>query len=565
MVEQGAQRAGHPPVVEQRAQRAGVETSVRDLLLARADDQGDGLLFEDERLSWAEVVTQGHQRAAALRSLLDDDRPPHVGVLLENTPDFLLTLGAAALGGLVVVGLNPTRRGAALASDVRRTDCQLVLTDGRHLGDHADLVDALDDVPVVPVDCPDWTRLIDHHEGAAPHEGPVGPDDLLMLIFTSGTSGDPKAVRVTHAKVAGPGVMLAERFGLTGDDTAYLSMPLFHSNAVMAGWAPALAGGATVALARRFSASGFLPDVRRFGATYANYVGKPLSYVLATPEDDKDADNPLRLVFGNEANEHAIAEFGRRFDCTVVDSYSSTENAVIVQRQPDMPAGALGRPLPGVAVLDPETGLPVPDAVFDDAGRLTNGDEAIGELVNTTGPGAFAGYYGDPDAEAERMRGGMYWSGDLAYRDTDGWVYFAGRTADWMRVDGENLAAAPLERIWLRHPAVAQAAVYAVPDPGQLGIGDQLVAALLTDRPLDADEVARFLDEQPDLPTKGRPRWIRLLADLDELPRTATTKVLKRELAAQGAVAGRGRLLEREERGTAYADITDLAEVLDQV
>ena len=236
-----------------------------------------------------------------------------------------------------------------------------------------------------------------------------------------------------------------------------------------------------------------------------------------------------------------------------------------MQRQPDMPAGALGRPLPGVAVLDPETGLPVPDAVFDDAGRLTNGDEAIGELVNTTGPGAFAGYYGDPDAEAERMRGGMYWSGDLAYRDTDGWVYFAGRTADWMRVDGENLAAAPLERIWLRHPAVAQAAVYAVPDPGQLGIGDQLVAALLTDRPLDADEVARFLDEQPDLPTKGRPRWIRLLADLDELPRTATTKVLKRELAAQGAVAGRGRLLEREERGTAYADITDLAEVLDQV
>jgi fatty-acyl-CoA synthase len=218
-----------------------------------------------------------------------------------------------------------------------------------------------------------------------------------------------------------------------------------------------------------------------------------------------------------------------------------------------------------VAVLDPETGEPVPDAEFDGAGRLTNGDVAIGELVNTTGAGAFAGYYGDPDAEAERMRGGMYWSGDLAYRDAEGWVYFAGRTADWMRVDGENLAAAPLERIWLRHPAVAQAAVYAVPDPGPLGVGDQVVAALLTERPLAADEVARFLDEQADLPTKGRPRWVRLLADLDELPRTATTKVLKRELAAQGPVAGRGRLLEREERGTAYVDVTDLGEVLDQV
>ena len=528
-------------------------STVRDLLLARLDDPRPGLLFEDERLSWNEVVEQGCERAAALQELLDPVRPPHVGVLLENTPDFLLTLGAAALGGLVVVGLNPTRRGPALAGDVRRTDCQLVLTDAAHTDLLCDV-----DVPVVPVESPDWTDLLDRHRGAPVPDVAVDADTLVMLIFTSGTSGDPKAVRVTQAKVAGPGVMLAERFGLGPDDVAYLSMPLFHSNAVMAGWGPALAGGATVALARRFSASGFLPDVRRFGATYANYVGKPLTYVLSTPEAPDDADNPLRLVFGNEANERAITEFGRRFGCTVVDSYSSTENAVIVQRQPDMPAGSLGRPLPGVAVLR-EDGTPVPDAVFDAEGRLLNAEEAVGELVNTAGAGAFAGYYNDPAAEAERMRGGMYWSGDLAYRDAGGWVYFAGRSADWLRVDGENLAAAPLERIWLRHPDVEQAAVYAVPDPGPLGVGDQVVAALVTSRPLDAADVEAFLDAQADLPTKGRPRWVRLLADLDELPRTATTKVLKRELAAQGPVAGRGRLLERAERGTGYTEIVGSA------
>ncbi len=525
--------------------------SLRDLLLARCDDPRPGLLFEDEQLSWAEVVTEGCDRAAALRSLLDPDRPPHVGVLLENTPDFLLTLGAAALGGLVVVGLNPTRRGEGLAGDVRRTDCQLVLTDAGH----ADLLGDVG-VPVVPVESPDWSDLLERHRGAPVPEADVDADTLVMLIFTSGTSGDPKAVRVTQAKVAGPGTMLAERFGLGPEDVAYLSMPLFHSNAVMAGWGPALAGGATVALARRFSASGFLPDVRRFGATYANYVGKPLTYVLGTPERADDADNPLRLVFGNEANERAIAEFGRRFGCTVVDSYSSTENAVVVQRRPDMPPGALGWPLPGVAVLH-DDGSPVADAVFDADGRLLNAEKAIGQLVNTTGAGAFAGYYDDPAAEAERMRGGMYWSGDLAYRDADGWVYFAGRTADWLRVDGENLAAAPLERIWLRHPAVEQAAVYAVADPGPMGVGDQVVAALVTSRPLSAEEVGAFLDSQGDLPTKGRPRWVRLLADLDELPRTATTKVLKRDLAAQGPVAGRGRLLERDERGTTYVEVLD--------
>ncbi|MBF4162063.1 long-chain-fatty-acid--CoA ligase [Nocardioides acrostichi] len=529
--------------------------TVRDLLLGLGAAGHDGLRHDSGTCSWAQVVQEGADRAAALRTLLDDDLPPHVGVLLDNVPDFLLTLGAAALGGLVVVGLNPTRRGPALAGDARRTDCQVVLTDTAH----RPLLEDLDGVRVLCVDGPEWRDLLARHAGSSVPDVGIGPDTLLMLIFTSGTSGDPKAVRVTHAKVAGPGVMLGERFGLGHDDVAYLSMPLFHSNAVMAGWAPALAQGATVALAR-FSASGFIADARRFEATYANYVGKPLSYVLATPEQPDDADNPLRLLFGNEANDRAIEEFSRRFGCTVVDSYSSTENAVIVQRLPDMPAGSLGRPLPGIKVLDPETGIEVPDARIDAAGRVLNPDEATGELVNTEGAGAFAGYYNDPDAEAERMRDGMYWSGDLAYRDADGWVYFAGRSADWMRVDGENLAAAPLERIWLRHPRVQQVAVYAVPDPGPHGVGDQVMAALLLDGdpgdPGDPGDLSSFLDAQRDLPTKGRPRWIRLLADLDELPRTATTKILKRDLIAQGVTPGRGRLLEREERGTDYETTT---------
>ena len=94
--------------------------------------------------------------------------------------------------------------------------------------------------------------------------------------------------------------MLAARFGLGPADTCYLSMPLFHSNAIMAGWGPAVAAGASIALRRKFSASQFFPDVRRFGATYANYVGKPLSYILATPPRPDDADNPLRIAYGNE-------------------------------------------------------------------------------------------------------------------------------------------------------------------------------------------------------------------------------------------------------------------------
>jgi len=373
----------------------------------------------------------------------------------------------------------------------------------------------------------------------------VTPDSLFMLIFTSGTSGDPKAVRITHEKVAHPGQYLNQRLGLGRDDVHYVSMPLFHSNAVMAGWGPALVSGAAVALAERFSATGFLADVRRYGATYANYVGKPLAYVLATPERPDDADNPLRLVFGNEAGERDTVEFARRFGCTVVDGFGSTENAVVVSRVEGTPPGSLGQPFPGVAVLDPATGEECPRATYDENGQVTNLEACVGELVNTTGTGQFAGYYNDEAATAERMRGGMYWSGDLAYRDTDGWVFYAGRTADWLRVDGENLAAAPIERILLRHPGVSEAAVYAVPDPRS---GDQLVAALVTTEPITPAKWEAFLAAQPDLATKAWPRFVRLV---DALPRTATNKVLKRELQAQGAEAP--MTWTREERGTHYS------------
>ncbi|MBO9520908.1 MAG: AMP-binding protein [Nocardioidaceae bacterium] len=494
-------------------------STLRELLVARADDDATALLYGDERWSWREYVAIAQARAAALAGLLDPARPPHVGVLAENTPEMAFQLAAAGLGGHVLVGLNTTRRGDALLADVRKADVQVLVAEPSL----AHLLEGLDLAGV---------RVVEGcGTGAArPPQPPaveVSPDDLFMLIFTSGTSGDPKAVRITHEKVTFPAAYLTERLGLSGEDVHYVSMPLFHSNAVMAGWGPAVHNGAALAVAR-FSASGFLDDVRRYGATYANYVGKPLAYVLATPEEPDDADNPLRLVFGNEAGDRDTAAFARRFGCRVVDGFGSTENAVVVSRTPDTPPGSLGQPAPGVAVLDPETMTECPRATYDELGRVTNLEECVGELVNTQGAGQFAGYYNDEAATAERMRGGMYWSGDLAYRDADGWVYYAGRTADWLRVDGENLAAAPVERILLRHPAISEAAVYAVPDPSA---GDQLAVALVTAAPLDADEWAAFLEAQPDLSPKAWPRFVRVL---DALPRTATNKVLKRDLRAAG-------------------------------
>jgi fatty-acyl-CoA synthase len=508
--------------------------TIRDLLLAHASQDTPALLTKQRSWTWRELVADASARAAAIAALLDPARPPHVGLLMDNTPEMLLELSAAGLGGHVAVGVNSTRRGDALLADLHRADVQLLLTDGsqRHL------LDGLDLSGIRVIDTAEWDIAPQPGPATAPSE-----DSLFMLIFTSGTSGRPKAVRITHEKVTYPGQYLAERLGLTADDVHYVSMPLFHSNAVMAGWAPALFNGAAVALREKFSASEFLADVRTFGATYASYVGKPLTYVLATPEQPDDADNPLRLVFGNEAGDRDIRAFGERFGCRVVDGFGSTENAVIVSKIEGTPPGALGWPADGVAVHDPQSGEECPRAVIDADGRVTNLAECVGELVNTAGAGQFAGYYNDEEATAERMRGGMYWSGDLAYRDPEGWVHFAGRTAAWLRVDGENLATAPIEQILLRHPAIDQVAVYAVPDERS---GDQVAAAMVLRGALDPGQLEQFLDQQRDLSPKARPRYIRVV---DDLPRTATHKVLHRELSAAGIS---DITWTREERGTRY-------------
>ncbi|HVU72998.1 MAG TPA: long-chain-fatty-acid--CoA ligase [Mycobacteriales bacterium] len=499
-----------------------------ELLLAHADADRPAMLFEDQRWTWPEYVAGCAQRAALLADRLPAGAHPHVGVLLDNTPEYAMWLGAAILSGTTVVGINQTRRGDELARDVRHADCAMLVTDSAlaPLTAGLDLGVATGQVHVS--DSPEYAELLAPYAGAPVPRQDIDPAALLLLLFTSGTSGTPKAVRCTQGRLAGISLAVTQMFALTQDDVCYIAMPMFHSNALMAGWGPSVAAGATAALRRKFSASGFLADVRRFGATYANYVGKPLSYVLATPEQPDDADNPLRRVFGNEGATEDLARFERRFGCVVTDGYGSTEGGASVRRVPDMPAGAFGVLTDGLSVRDQDTGAVCPRAVFDDNGRLLNGDEAVGELVNEQGGAAFEGYWKDEDATAARVREGAYWTGDLVYADADGFLWFAGRTDDWLRVDGENIAAAPIERLLVRHPDVMLAAAYAVPDPVA---GDQLMVALwLHDgAAFDPDEFATFLTAQPDLATTWVPRFVRV----GELPMTPTGKVLKRQLRTE--------------------------------
>ena len=230
-------------------------------------------------------------------------------------------------------------------------------------------------------------------------------------------------------------------------------------------------------LRRKFSASGFLPDVRKYGVTYFNYVGKPLSYILATPEQPDDADNTLRIAFGNEAADLDIERFGdalrlrrrrrlrlhrrrRAHHPQPRDAEGRARDAGRGHRRSSTPRRWRSARARGST---PTVGCSIPTSA------------SARSSTRTARPG-FEGYYKNDEANAARIRNGWYWTGDLGYRDEDGWAYFGGRDFEWMRVDGENFAAAPIERILARHHDVVLAAVYAVPDAE---VGDQVMATLL--------------------------------------------------------------------------------------
>lgn len=491
-----------------------------------------------ESCRWANLFLERRQTGPGGDHGSGDEAPFHVAVLLDNVPEYLFALGGAALSGATLVGLNHSRSGAALADDLARTHCGLLVSEPRH----DDLLAPA--LAHVRIDRANLLRVGDTLEPALDSVPSTDPgieppiETKWALIFTSGTSSAPKAVICSQRRLMVTGNRMGMLMGIGPDDVGYVCMPLFHSNSLMVGWAPTLVFGASVALARKFSASGWLPDVRRYGATYWNYTGKPLAYLMAQPDRPDDADNPLRIAYGNEGAPELVDAFARRFGVEVIDAFGATEGGLAVSRTDDDPPGAMGKAGPGIVVVD-EAGNALPPAEFGPNGELLDAQACVGEIVNTNGVGVFEGYYNNDEANAKATRNGWYWSGDLGYLDADGYLYFAGRDAEWIRVDGENFPAGPIDVVLGRHPDVRFAAAYGVPDPDA---GDQVMAALVLDEGagsgaggsgsgggvrFDPAGFAAWLDAQDDLAPKWRPRYVRVTA---QLPTSPTNKILKRAL-----------------------------------
>ncbi|MGN2636094.1 long-chain-acyl-CoA synthetase [Nocardia takedensis] len=456
-----------------------------------------------------------------------------VGVLCGNRPEALLIALATVKLGATVGLLNHNQRGAVLAHSLGLLD-SVVTVVGEEC---ADALDSLDE----PVrNAMSVGELLDAAEHADPADPPICAKitarERAFLIFTSGTTGMPKASVMTHLRwtksmsgLGGLGIRLR------GDDVLYCPLPLYHNNALTVALSAVLANGATYALGRKFSASGFWDEVIREKATGFVYIGELCRYLLNQPPKPTDREHRIRLAVGNGLRPELWDEFSQRFGIRrIVEFYGASEAPLAFVNAFGVDRTAGFGPLPYAIVdYDEQTGH-ARRGKNDRVRRVGSGGVGL-LLAKVTGRQPFDGY---TDAEAteaklvrDAFRDGDTWfdTGDLV-RD-QGWrhIAFVDRLGDTFRWKGENVATTEVEGALTDAAGIEQAVVYGVPIPGADGKAGMAAVTLREGAEFDGRALAETAYTR--LPSYAVPLFVRVVGALEQ---TSTFKSRKVELREQG-------------------------------
>ncbi len=537
---------------------------------ARADHPDiagrDFLIQHDRRWTFRDYRDECVRTAHLLRRRLgpcDDARPGHVAMLLENHLELLSLYGACGYLGMTLFGVNTGLRGETLSGVLNQSRARVLVVDERFLPEVEKVREKLEHVAPENIlvvrqqegsawSGPDLASCLDAEVGRrgvalAPPDASVAPDAPLMVIYTSGTTGLPKGIHNNHFKLLAIGLAVSTNLGIGPDDCGYACMPLFHSNSMFLGFQPALRVSARLVLRERFSASQFVPDVLRHGVTWWNYVGEPVHYILGALETQYGGDeqrilaevahdprNKLANALGNGASPPDIERFSRWLGLEdMLELYGSTEAAISTFRRKGDPRGSVGEVADANIRILNERGEDCPPVELGPEGKILNYAECVGEICRVAADtGLFQGYFDNPDANRSKYRNGVYHSGDLGHilvRDGRRFLYFDGRTDDWIRKDGENFSAAQVARLVGEHPDVTLAAAYGVP----CVVSDELVMVALKLRPGARFDPRGFFDfcerqvAEGGMDRKWFPDFVRVVDDFEY---TGTTKILVRNL-----------------------------------
>ena len=493
-----------------------------ELFVEKASRSPESLFatFGSRAIRFSEVARDARSLAAHLHRL-GVERGDHVAVMMDNSPASIVVVHALAMAGIVWVPVNTRQRGDGLAYVLEHSSPAAVICDRGVL---ATIRQAWAKV--------DETRLIVAEDGtgaeaaadvvfletllAAPldFERPsLRGEDLFAIMYTSGTTGRPKGVLVTHSmmRLAGEAVVLVTN--ARDGDVMFMWEPLFHIGGAQLLVLPALLD-VSLAMVDRFSASRFWQQVRSSGATHVHYLGGVLQILLKQPPADSDRDHAVRIFWGGGCKRDIWRLFEQRFGVDIRECYGMTEASSITTFNDNGTVGSVGKPLPWFSV-----------DIHGEGGSIAPVGEKGEIVIRSDHDGAiFKGYYLNPEATSKALRGGLFHTGDMGSFDHDGNLQFHGRLADSVRVRGENVSAWEVEHVAAAHPAVEDCAMIGV----EADVGEQDIKLFVKLKPgheLGLEDFSSWLSSR--LAVFQMPRYFGLVS---EFQRTPSERIMKHTL-----------------------------------
>jgi len=447
-----------------------------------------------------------------------------VGIMLPNVPYFPAIYYGILKAGAAVVPMNVLLKGREASFYLTDSGAkQFFAWEG--FAEEAQIASDEAGVPLTVVTPGEFEQVIAE---ATPLGENVARDDndTCVILYTSGTTGTPKGAELSHANIGSNVACSVEMFGMTPDDMIFGGLPLFHSFGQTCAMNSAIASGATVTLLPRFDATKAIEIIDRDKVSI--FMGVPTMYVglLHDPSlENVDASSLRNCVSGGASLPvEVLSAIEAKLGATLLEGYGLSETApVACFNQPSKPTkpGSIGTPVPDVEMK-----------LVDDEGNEVSGDpDARGEIA-IKGPNVMKGYWNRPDATAEVMRGDWFLSGDIGTRDDEGYYFIVDRKKEMIIRGGYNVYPREIEEVLYEHPAVMEAAVIGVPDETH---GEEIAAAIgfKPGESATEDEIQSFVKERVAAYKYPRHIWF-----VDELPKTATGKILKREIEVPAEIAG---------------------------
>ncbi|KAK4664350.1 long-chain fatty acid transporter fat1 [Podospora pseudopauciseta] len=544
---------------------------LEDLATSKSSENRVFLRFEDMTYTYAQAYDTVLRYANFLKDRRGVKKGEMVALDFQNTDTFIFLLLALWAIGAVPALINYNLTGAALVHCVKRANARLMLIDPTVAGDVGEDVKSELSGTMFEVVTPQLESQMLAFDGTRPADelrsGAAG-EAMGILIYTSGTTGLPKAAIVSWAKVAVVGGFTSRLVGTGKNDVFYTAMPLYHSTAMLLGFAHTLNVGATFAMSRKFSTSHFWDDVRKHNATIIQYVGETCRYLLSAPTkldpvtgENLDKKHKVRVAFGNGLRPDVWNAFKERYGIeTIAEFYGATEGSFAtwnVSRN-DFSMGSVGRAgalynlLVGRSIaiveVDHETELPLRDPKTGFCVRTPEGEpgELLFCLPAKNVEARFQGYYGDAGATSKKIMRNVFskgdaWfrTGDVVRRDGEHRIYFNDRIGDTFRWKSENVSTAEVAHILGLHPGIQESNVYGVEIPGHEGragcAGVVFKPSALGHDGVPTSETLKTLAEhvRANLPRYALPLFLRVAKD-GSLESTGTNKQQKVGLRNEG-------------------------------